>query len=110
MKKLFKKIVRAKDHNIKFNLKKIQLVRVPKVKYFGNIVSNKGLIPDPEKVKAIFEIPHPEIKQDTQWILGMINYLERYIPNMSEIFYPLGNLLKKGISWHWTHKHSKALK
>ena len=29
---------------------------------------------------------------------------------MSEISYPLDNLLKKGISRHWSHKHSKALK
>ena len=55
---------RAKDHNIKFNLKKIQL-RVPEVKYFGNIVSKERLKPDPEKINAIFEIPQTENKQDT---------------------------------------------
>ena len=47
---------KAKDCNIKFNLKKMQL-RVPGVRYYGNIVSKEGLKPDPEKVKAIFEIP-----------------------------------------------------
>ena len=55
---------RAKDCNIKFNLNKIQ-IRVPEVKYLGNIVSKEGLKPDPEKVKAIFEIPQPKSKQDT---------------------------------------------
>ena len=40
----------------------------------------------------------------------MVNYLGQYIPNLSEISYPLCNLLKKGISWHLSHKHSKTLK
>ena len=40
----------------------------------------------------------------------MINYLGQDIPNLSQISYPLCNLLKKGISWHWSHKHSTALK
>ena len=40
----------------------------------------------------------------------MVNYLGQYISNLSEISYPLHNLLKKVISWHWSHKHSKALK
>ena len=42
---------RAKDHIIKFNLKKI-LLKVPEVKYLGNTVSKEGLKPDSEKIKA----------------------------------------------------------
>ena len=40
----------------------------------------------------------------------MVNYLEQYIPNLSQISYPLCNLPKKGISCHWSHKHFKVLK
>ena len=39
-------------------------LRVPEVKYLGNIVSKEGLKPDPENVKAIFEIHQPKTKQD----------------------------------------------
>ena len=52
---------RAKDFNIEFNIKKIKL-RVPEITYFRNIYSDEGLKPDPEKVKAIFEMPQPENK------------------------------------------------
>ena len=58
----------------------------------------------------MFEIHQPKTKQDMQWILGMVNYLEQHIPNLSQISYPLCNLPKKGISCHWSHKHSKVLK
>ena len=50
--KTFRNVLeRAKGSNIKFNHKKIQL-RVPKVKYLGNIVSKEGLKPDSEKGKS----------------------------------------------------------
>ena len=87
---------RARERNIKFNKKKVQL-RVTEVKYLGNIVSAKGFTPDPEKIRAIIEMPPPESKQDLRRLLGMVNYLSQYIPNMSEITAPLRSLLKKDV-------------
>ena len=105
--KTFRNVLeRAKDHNIKFNFTR----KYSYIKYLENIVSKEELKPDPEKVKAIFEISQPKNKQDTQRILGMVHHLWQYIPNLSQISYPLCNFLKKGISWHWSHEHSKALK
>ena len=100
---------RAKDRNIKFNLKKIQF-RVSEVKYLGNIVSSEGLRPDPDKVKAINEMPTPSCKQDVHRLLGMINYLGQFISNLSEITAPIRSLLKKDTHWSWSHEHEKALK
>ncbi|CAB3991932.1 Transposon Tf2-6 poly [Paramuricea clavata] len=105
---LEKVLHRARERNIKFNKKKIQL-RVTEVKYLGNIVSAKGFTPDPEKIKAIVELPLPKSKQDLQRLLGMVNYLSQYIPNMSEITAPLRTLLKKDIQWSWHNEHQKAL-
>ncbi|CAB3985329.1 Hypothetical predicted protein [Paramuricea clavata] len=105
---LEKVLHRARERNIKFNKKKIQL-RVTEVKYLGNIVSAKGFTPDPEKIKAIVEMPLPKSKQDLQRLLGMVNYLSQYIPNMSEITAPLRTLLKKDIQWSWHNEHQKAL-
>ena len=70
---------RARERNIKFNKKKVQL-RVTEVKYLGNIVSAKRFTPDPEKIRAIIEMPPPESKQDLRRLLGMVNYLSQYIP------------------------------
>ena len=105
---LEKVLHRARERNIKFNKKKIQL-RVNEVKYLGNIVSAKGFTPDPEKIKDIVEMPLPKSKQDLQRLLGMVNYLSQYIPNMSEITAPLRTLLKKDIQWSWHNEHQKAL-
>lgn len=50
----------------------------------GNIISESGVQPDPEKVKAIVEMPAPEDKKGVQRPLGTVNYLASYIPNMSK--------------------------
>ena len=95
---------RARERNIKFNKKKVQL-RVTEVKYLGNIVSAKGFTPDPEKIRAIIEMPPPESKQGLRRLLGMVNYLSQCIPNMSEITAPLRSLLKKDVQWSWHDGH-----
>ena len=49
---------RVKDHNIVFNLHKLQLL-VNKVKYLSTIVTREGTKPDPSKVRAIVEMTSP---------------------------------------------------
>ena len=99
---------RPKERNIKFNRTKIQL-RIDKVKYLGSIVSGEGFRPDPDKIKAIVDMPQPQNKQDLQRLLGMVNYPSQYIPNMSEITAPLRSLLKKQAQWSWYDEHDRSL-
>ena len=54
----------------------------------GEVVSELGFSPDPEKISAIHNMSTPSCKQDLQRLLGMINYLSKYIPNMSELTAP----------------------
>ena len=43
-------------------------------------------------------------------LLRMVNYLGKYIPNMSTITKPLRDLLKENIVWQWVHIQEEALK
>ena len=52
------------------NFNKLQL-RVPEVKYLGTIITADGMKPDPDKVKAIVDIPTPTDKADVRCFLGM---------------------------------------
>lgn len=79
---------RARESNIKFNRSKIQL-GVKEVTYLRGIVSADGFKPDESNVKAITNMRRPENKQDLQRLLGMVNYLSSFIPNVSEITAPL---------------------
>ena len=102
-----KVLTRARERNIKFNRDKIQF-RGNQVKDMGEVVSELGFSPDPEKISAIHNIPPPSCKQDLQRLLGMINYLSKYIPNMSELNAPLRSLLKGDVSWAWFPEHDSA--
>ena len=85
---------RARENNIKFKLKKMQY-RVPSVTYLGNIVSSKGLQPDPSIIEAILDMPKPDDKESLHRFLGMVNFLGQFIPNLSETTAPLRSLFKK---------------
>ena len=99
----------ASKNNIKFNKKKIQL-KINEVRYLGHIIGVNGMRPDVEKVSAITDMPLPESKQDLQRFLGMINYLGKYIPNLSTITNPLRLLLKRETLWAWYDEHTQAIK
>ena len=105
---LRKLLVRAREYNVKFNREKIQLNR-NEVTYLGHIVSADGLKPDPEKVKAITNMPNPTDKHGIQRLLGSLNFLRGFIPNISCVTEPLRVLLKADTVWTWDHEQDAAM-
>ena len=103
-----KLLQRAREANVKFNEAKLQF-KVSEVKYMGNIVSESGLKPDDEKIRAILEMPIPENKEELQRLLGMVNYFAQFIPNQSTITAPLRQLLKKDVDWIGLPEHTSAV-
>ena len=63
--------------------------------FLGHKISEKGISPDPEKVKAIKDMPFPSSKQDLQRFLGMIAYLSKFILQLSEETHLLRELLRR---------------
>ena len=93
-------IQRATQYNLKLNLSKCK-VKSQKVKYVGHVISANGLQPDDSKIKAVKEMPRPQTRDDVKRFLGFIQYLSKFIPNMSEVDEPLRKLLRKDIEFHW---------
>ena len=85
---IIKLMIRARENNSKFNRTKIKFKK-PELVFVGNIVSNDGLKPEEEKVRAIRYLPEPQSKPELQRIMGMLNYLAQSIPNMSTVSAPL---------------------
>ncbi len=71
------------QHRIKLNKEKLKL-RLPEVTFMGLVISSQGVKPDPAKVQGIQEMPAPENKQDVKRLMGMVNYLQRFAPNLSD--------------------------
>lgn len=52
------------------------------------------------------DIPAPTDRAGVQRFLGMVGYVHKFIPNMSDI--PLRILLGKDVEWHWQFEQKKA--
>ena len=75
----------------------------------GDVLSTDGLQPDPEKVKAITEMPALTDKQSIQRLLGMTNHLQKSALRLSEITTPLRELTKND-EFQWDEQvHGAAL-
>nr|XP_018905063.1 PREDICTED: uncharacterized protein K02A2.6-like [Bemisia tabaci] len=105
---LLKILKTAREHDIRFNVKKFQYM-VERVHYWGQVFSNGTVQPDDESVQAILDYDMPSSKKDLQRFLGMINYLRAYIPNVAEITAPLRELLKKEVIFTWLNVHSETV-
>lgn len=104
---LSKVMNRALENNVKFNAKKLQF-KVNSVKYLGMVFSVNGVSPEPERVKSIVALEEPKNKKELQSVLGAINFLSKFVHNMSQLTEPLRQLLKNGVEFNWTSDHTKS--
>ena len=91
---------RCRTKSIKLNKDKLKL-RCKEVKFMGHVICQDGLKPDPDKVQGIAEMPTPSSKQDVKRLLGMVNYLQKFASNLSEITAPMRDLSKDGNQFQW---------
>ena len=73
-------------------------------------MSKDGLKTDPDKVKAVEEMPRPTSKQEVLALLGFVNYLSKVLPRLSEVVQPLRDLTTKDAKFTWAKQHDRAFK
>ena len=105
--RLQKVFVTIAKSGLKLNEKKCE-IRKPKICYFGNVISKEGVSPDPDKVRAIQELPAPKNVPELRQVLRMINYLGKFLPNLSNVISPMSVLLKADSTWNWSHRQQEA--
>jgi DNA-binding transcriptional regulator YiaG len=78
--------------------------------FLGFVVHKKGIEINQNKTKAIMETKAPSTKKELQSLLGKINFLRRFISNLSsktQVFAPLLRLKKEDV-FKWEPEHQKA--
>ena len=85
-------------------------VGVVQLTYLSGTISADGLKPDQRKVEAIQNMEKPANKTDLQRFLGMINYLGRYVPDLSTrtLTMPLRKLVDQNVLWMWSNEQEQA--
>ena len=75
----------------------------------GHLLTLDGLKANPAKVEAILDIPPPTDVKGLKRFLGMVNYLARFLPLLSDMTEPLRRLEDKAVvDWCWLAQYQKA--
>ena len=77
--------------------------------FIGHILTPDGLKPDPKKVEAINDMPHPTDVQSLRRFLGMVTYLAKFLPCLSDETEVLRKLTEKDAEWCWLTAHEEAV-
>ncbi|XP_039172811.1 uncharacterized protein LOC120295615 [Eucalyptus grandis] len=77
-------------------------------KLLGFIVNSKGIEIDPAKAKAICELQPPSTVKEVRSLLGKLNYIARFISQLSETAKPFFKLLKKNARVNWDDECREA--
>ena len=71
-------------------------------KLLGFIVSQKGIEVDPDKVRAILEMPHSSTEKEVRDFLGRLNYIARFTSQLTATCEPIFKLLRKNQVMEWS--------
>ena len=70
--------------------------------YIGHLLTSDRVKADPSKVEAIANLTKPTDVPGVRRILGMTNYLAKFLPNLSDISEPLRQLTRKENEFSWS--------
>lgn len=112
---------RLHEYKLKLNPKKCEFFK-SEVRYLGHVVSEEGIMTDPEKTAALKEWPVPTNIKTLRSFLGFAGYYRRFIKNYAKIVRPLNELLighptnravkkktKRGkVDWKWGEQEQNS--
>ncbi|HLP97517.1 MAG TPA: reverse transcriptase family protein, partial [Sideroxyarcus sp.] len=92
---------RLKERGFTINVEKSVFCR-RSVKYLGHRISSGRIEVDPDRAAAIRDLPAPQDVAGLRRMLGMVNYMQMFVPNLANMTGPMRALLKKNVAWHWS--------
>jgi hypothetical protein len=90
---------RLRRHNVTLNDKCV--FSVPEIKWAGYVISGAGVQPDPDRVRAVLNMPPPNNVTEVRCFLGMVNQMAKFANNLAQQSAPIRDLLRKDRVWTW---------
>ena len=97
----------ARKCNIKLNYDKLKF-KCKEVNFYGETYTTDGHKPVQDKVQAIVKMPPPSNKKEAQSFIGMINYLTKFSPRLTELSKPVRELTKEKVPYNWGPEHQES--
>ena len=97
----------ARRCNIKLNYDKLKF-KCTEVNFYGKTYTTDGPKPAQNKITAIVEMPPPSSKKEVQSFIGMINYLTKFLPRLTELAEPIRELVKEKVPFNLDLEHQES--
>ena len=81
-------LLRCTERGIALKKNKLRL-RFTEVPFMGHLLTKQGLKIDPDKVKAVLEMPRPKDVEGVQRLNGFVNYLSNFLPLLADQMEPI---------------------
>ena len=101
-------VEKACEAGLKFNPDKC-CIKKQQIEYFGRVITPQGVEPCPKKVKGIITLTAPTDKLELQSLLGTVNFMSTFIPNLTKKTHLMRSLLKRDAHFVWTSDMQKEL-
>uniref|UniRef100_A0A8C5PIS1 Gypsy retrotransposon integrase-like protein 1 n=1 Tax=Leptobrachium leishanense TaxID=445787 RepID=A0A8C5PIS1_9ANUR len=98
---------RLQDQGLKVNLTKCKFM-VPKLEFCGHLVDAEGIHTAEDKVDALVKAPAPTSLHQLRSYLGLLNYYNKFLPDLAHTLFPMHKLLEKHSRWDWSAKCQHA--
>ena len=103
---MMKVLEKARSETVRFNPGKLQF-RMIVVKFIGMLWSLNQIKIHPERISAIQAIKDLKTKKQLEKVLGVLNYLRKFVPQIAELAAPLQELLSKTTIFQWLPVHAE---
>ena len=87
-----------KEYNMKLNPAKCAF-GFSAEKFLGFIVNNRGIEANPDKIKAVLDLPSPSSVKEVLRLIGRIAEISRFVSRASDKCQPFFQILKKAFQW-----------
>ena len=74
----------------------------------GHVLTSHSVKMNPEKAKAVQEMPKPEDVEGIQRINGFVNYLAKFLLGLADVMEPLRQLTRRDTEWQWIEEQEKS--
>ncbi len=98
---------RIRQSGLKLNERKCKFKR-NSLSFLGHVIDANGISAHPDKIKAIRDMAAPTSVTELRSFMGMVNFMSRFIENLSRKMEPLNKLLCTDNEWTWGPDQEKA--
>ena len=101
--------IKIKSLGFKLSIEKCEF-GIPEINFLGHTITGDGIKPNKDKLEKFLKtVKPPKSVKQTGRLIGFLQYLQKFIPNLAEKLQPFFKLLRKESTFILTSEHHNSL-